>query len=107
MKPFWLGDKIWFTIPIAPEDRNHIQLILRRTYHASACENQKAQVELDGLVIGVWYCPGFNQRHHFAQDEFLLPHSLTREKTELKLVLRIQSTCWIESSVELLAVLQP
>jgi hypothetical protein len=74
-------------------------LRLRRLYDQSAI--QEAEVFVNGKTAGIWYQPGTNTHHRWAETDFLLPESLTRGEPRLQIEIRPIQPGWNEFRYEL------
>jgi hypothetical protein len=69
-----------FTLSVNPENDG---VILRRRLDFGVA-NQRAELSVDGVAAGVWYTAGSNVFHPWRDSDFILPASLTRGKSKLR-----------------------
>jgi hypothetical protein len=79
-----------------PPESSHLRL--RRLYDQSAI--QEAEVFVNGKKAGIWYQPGTNSRHRWAETDFLLPEPLTRGERRLRIEIRPVQPGWNEFRYE-------
>jgi hypothetical protein len=80
-----------------PPGASHLRL--RRLFDQS--KPQEAEVFVNGKRAGVWYEPGTNSHHRWAETDFLLPESLTRGAGRIDIELRPVQPGWNEFRYEL------
>ena len=78
-------------------------IILRRRFDAGVA-NQEAEVQVDGLSLGVWRSSGQNTARRWSNDEFIIPSQLTKNKASITIkIISINNwtayNYWINSSL--------
>jgi hypothetical protein len=68
-----------FTMPIAADNQG---VDLRRRFD-HGIPNQKADVYVNGRLVGIWYVAGANPFHRWADSDYVIPAAYTRNKTSV------------------------
>jgi hypothetical protein len=61
---------------------------------------QEAEVFVNGKRAGIWYQPATNSHHRWAETDFLLPESITRDESRLQVEIRPVQPGWNEFRYE-------
>jgi len=80
----------------ATVDPTNVGVVLRRVYDA-ADHDQRADVYVDGSLVGTWYVAGgvsTQNTTRFREDDFSLPPSSTTGKSSIALRLVVTSSAW-------------
>ncbi len=64
---------------------------LRRRYDHGVA-NQKAQVYVNGRLVGTWYVAGANTSYRWADSDFVIPAAYTRKKTSITIKVKYVSS---------------
>ena len=95
---------IEFTLRLPPRNAG---AVLRRRLDF-AIPNQQARVFVDGRPVGTWYTAGSNPHQRWREAEFLLPASVTRGRSRLRLRLEpVDGAVWTDFTYWLLALKEP
>jgi len=70
-----------FTVKIDPDNS---AVMLRRLFDQSI-PDQRANIEVDGKLAGIWYNAGRNKRKIWSEDDLILDPSLTKGKSEIRI----------------------
>jgi len=77
-------------------DPGNAGAILRRRYDQQA-GGQRAEVRVDGRPAGTWHTPESSPALRWAEDDFVLPASLTAGRDEVEITLRpVGPAAWTE-----------
>lgn len=91
-----------FTVAI---DQDNIGIILRRRYDQFN-GRQQAEILVDGLTAGIWYTPESSETLRWAEDDYVLPASLTSGKTDIEITIRPEGAVpWTEFLYQVYSVL--
>jgi hypothetical protein len=90
------GSRFTLTVPAG-----HGALRLRRLYDQA--QAQDAEVFVDGQPAGRWMSAATNAARRWADADFILPSSLTRNRTTLDIEIRVTGGGWTEFRYELWA----
>jgi hypothetical protein len=72
-------------------DPTNCGVVLRRLLN-QATGNQRAQVTVNGVVVGDWLTAGANLDHAWREDDFAIPGSITSGQSTLAIELRFVSS---------------
>ena len=91
-----------FTLSLFPINAG---AILRRTFDQGVA-NQKANVYVDGALVGAWYRAGSNGVHSWRDDDFMIPASFTSGKSSIQVKVQFLSASndWTEFAYKLYAL---
>jgi len=78
----------FFQLAVAPNNQG---VVLRRLLNQST-GNQRAQVLVDGTLVGDWLTAGSNPWHAWRESDFVLPASVTAGKSMLSFEIRFVSS---------------
>lgn len=70
-------------------DSGNQGVVLRRRYDQTQ-GGQRATVLVDGVAVGVWYNPEHSAVLRWAEDDFVLPPSVTAGKTSIEITIRVE-----------------
>ncbi len=79
-----LGDESRFQASLDPENAG---VVLRRRYDQLQ-GGQRAEVFVDGQPAGTWYTPESSPTLRWAEDDFALPASFTRDRESIEVTIR-------------------
>lgn len=77
-----------FTMKLDPANAG---MVLRRRLDAGVAD-QKANVYVDGALVGLWYRAGNNGSHRWADDDYLIPGSFTAGKSSVRVKIEFVSS---------------
>ena len=77
-----------FTMALQPANAG---AILRRRFDQSIA-SQKANVYVDGSLVGTWYYAGSNASHSWRDDDFMIPASYTSGKNSIEIKVQFLSS---------------
>jgi hypothetical protein len=94
-----------FTMTLSPTNSG---AILRRRFDQSVT-NQRANVYVDGKLVGEWYRAGSNKFHRWRDDDFMIPAKYTsgKETIQIKVLFRASSDDWNEFKYSLYTLNPP
>ena len=92
-----------FTMSLQPSNAG---AILRRRLDQGVA-NQKANVYLDGALVGVWYQAGLEDIHNWRDSDFMIPASFTSGKSSTRIEVQFLSSSndWNEFNYSLYTLL--
>ena len=84
-----------FTVAVTPQVNGGVLLRRRMDY---SHRDQEARVYVDDVLAGTWYEPGQNTYHTWRDAEFMIPPSLTQDKSAVTIRIENVSTAsdWTE-----------
>jgi hypothetical protein len=96
------GTSTWVAT-IAPANGG---VTVRRLFDYSV-PNQKADVYVDGTVVGTWYSPGGNTSFLWREEDFWLPASKTSGKSTITIKIVVTGTSWNEYGYQVFSTQTP
>lgn len=91
-----IADRSRFSLNV-PAGASHLRL--RRLFDQS--QIQEAEVWVNGKRVGIWYVAATNPHKRWAESDFLLPDSITKDATRLDVEIRVLRPGWNEFRYEL------
>ncbi|OGP61633.1 MAG: hypothetical protein A2V67_01875 [Deltaproteobacteria bacterium RBG_13_61_14] len=92
-----------FTVKIDPQAD---AVMLRRVLDQSV-PDQRARIEVDGKLAGIWFNTGNNKWKIFAEDDLILDPSATRGKEKITLRVAPESLIWTAAEYTVFSIVTP
>lgn len=97
------GEPLEFTVKVDPRAD---AVMLRRVLDQSV-PDQRARIEVDGKLAGIWFNTGNNKWKIFAEDDLILDPSATRGKEKITIRVAPESLIWTAAEYTVFSIVTP